>query len=118
VNGDDANPGTLNAWLRVNGGYVGHNDLEETVITDLNSGVVFQDPILSQTGLTPDQIREVLEDPHQVIIGNVRKGRHFVLLTGYDNQNSTMFYVNDPGFNVLTYDYADFVGYRLFTLNL
>ena len=38
---------------------------------------------------------------------HVRNKTHFVLLTGYDDENADIFYVNDPASFSTTYLYAD-----------
>lgn len=48
-----------------------------------------------------------------VVIANVDKGHHFVLVTGFDHQDVN-FYINDPYFNVTYYEYNTIVGYRVF----
>lgn len=51
------------------------------------------------------------------VIANVMKGRHFVLVTGWNATNSDLLIVNDPGFDRLTYSYNhDVVGWRLFNM--
>ena len=51
------------------------------------------------------------------VIANVMKGAHFVLVIGWDVDNSDTLYINDPGFNRDTYSYsADVVGWRLFDM--
>jgi hydroxymethylpyrimidine/phosphomethylpyrimidine kinase len=51
------------------------------------------------------EINAGLEKGDTVYIAHVRNRSHFVLITGYDANNSTFFYVNDPFYNVSTYMY-------------
>ena len=52
------------------------------------------------------------------MIANVMKGAHFVLVIGWDSVNTDTLYVNDPGFNKLSYSYKnDVVGWRLFDMS-
>ena len=36
IDGQDANPGVLNSWLQKNGGYVGGDDLQESIVPNIN----------------------------------------------------------------------------------
>lgn len=49
-------------------------------------------------------------------IAHVRNKTHFVLVTGWDDAAETTLYVNDPGFDQLTYDYADVADILLYTV--
>jgi len=75
--------------------------------------IAYVGSLLNRTALSPAQIKTTLDSKNTIIIYNVMQGRHFVLGTGYDDTNSN-FYVNDPGFNNLYYEYTDIVGYRIF----
>jgi len=53
----------------------------------------------------------------RIVIANVMKGHHFVLVVGWDNENKDTFYIHDPGFDRASYSYTqDFVGYRIFDM--
>lgn len=89
--GVDHNPSTLNAWLTANGGYVS-GDL--FVWASINKfGVQFQ-------GKTSrSQIKSNL-DRNNIVILNVHNGAHWVLATGYDNDN---IFINDPNYSTPFY---------------
>lgn len=117
----DATPGTLNAWLRAHGGYVnGTDDLEESVVSNLDPARVAWTNASMHTRndlAWRDVVR--LLDAGAVVIANVLKGHHFVLVVGFDDagdQGDTL-YVNDPGFARASYSYAnDVVGWRLYAM--
>ena len=66
--------------------------------------------------LSVGQIKSYLHDNTTVNIANVMNGRHFVLLIGYDLSDPNLFYVHDPGFERIAYNYSEIVGYRLFRM--
>jgi hypothetical protein len=113
INGQGANPGTLNKWLRANSGYVGDNDLEESVVPKINKARI------EWTGkafnLSAAEVKKMLDDPTHIVIANVMHGGHFVLVVGYDAGN-TNFYTNDPGFNTMFYTMEQIVGWRIFRM--
>lgn len=51
----------------------------------------------------------------QPVIANVRDGTHWVLVTGYDDSQSTVFYVNDPYFSNTYYDLSDMSNWVVYT---
>ena len=64
----------------------------------------------------------VFEKIIAVVIANVMHGRHFVLVTGYDNDTirnggKGRLYVNDPGFTKDYYLVEDVVGWRLYNMH-
>jgi hypothetical protein len=116
-NGEHVDPGTLNTWLRNNGGYDTSDDLEEEELYKINpQRISYTGAIRSQSGLSMDQIVSMLQSSDQIVILNVRNGRHFVLATGFDDAEKDVIYINDPGFEVTQVSYSDpqLVGYRLF----
>jgi hypothetical protein len=119
VDGNSTNPGTLNAWLRVNGGYDKNNDLEEAVIAELSARVSWTCPwcgaFRNSTAFSISDIAQQLEAGH-VVIANVDAGRHFVLVTGYNITHDTV-YVNDSGFTRNCYPMNQVVGWRIFQMN-
>lgn len=51
------------------------------------------------------------------VIANVMNGSHFVLVIGWDAVTPDTLYVNDPGFDTISYSYSkDVVGWRLFEM--
>eukprot|EP00466_Bigelowiella_natans_P013340 jgi/Bigna1/54449/estExt_Genewise1Plus.C_340049 len=111
------NPGSLNKWLQANGGYDGQNDMYEDVIPKVDSSRIkwASDAMHKTNDLPFEKIQEYVSKP-RVVIANVLKGRHFVLVTGWGDDGDTL-YVNDPGFEVETYSYSqDVVGWRIFDM--
>ncbi|EGC38213.1 hypothetical protein DICPUDRAFT_29096 [Dictyostelium purpureum] len=113
LDGNLSNPGSLNEWLRNNEGYVGDDLLEESVLENISNGIQWVGSYPA-SAFTMDEVVDMINKQVVVII-NVLQGAHFVLAVGYD-QTNTVFYVNDPGFNTLTYTYEDVVGYRIFNM--
>ena len=116
----DATPGTLNAWLRSHGGYVaGTDELEEAKVAALDPArVAWTNASMHKTNdlAWADVVR--LLNAGAVVIANVMRGHHFVLVVGFDDANKgDMLYVNDPGFARASYSYAnDVVGWRLYAM--
>ena len=123
VAGSGANPGSLNAWLRANGGYTPTNDFEESAIENvsslLKSGAATwpKDGMHRKNDLDWATIREYLSaQPPRVVIANVLHGHHFVLTVGLSGDGDTIL-VNDPGFDKTNYSYSkDVVGWRIFDM--
>jgi len=115
VDGALSDPHTLNAWLRTHGGYVGDNNLEESVVPGVNPArVKWIGFYYNNTSLPPATLKQML-DQQLIVIANVDNGGHFVLVTGYD-ESGMRWYVNDPGFDRAFYTYDQIVGYRLFDI--
>lgn len=98
VNGGAATPGTLNTWLRANGGYASGNLFVWGSVAKF--GMTF-------VGFTTDhtQARNYFKAGNAVIL-NVRNGGHYVLMTGISGTN---YIVNDPGFTKTSYTQAEVV---------
>jgi hypothetical protein len=111
------NPGTFNTWLVENDGYSGNNLIETQVPLIDPSRIFWPDDGMHKTNdLSFDEVSAYLEKG-RIVIGNVNEGGHFVLLTGYSNDDKDTFAVNDPGYNRTTYSYkSDIVGYRIFDM--
>ena len=113
-----ADPGTLNAWLRMNQGYVPWNNLDETALEKLE-GVKYVGRFDGASSIPVAQLQAWMLDPTRVVIANVMKGHHFVLVQGWNPADSDQLWVNDPGFDTLTYSYSrDVVGWRVFTMQV
>ena len=113
----DANPGSLNTWLKPNSGYDDSDDFIDPVAQQIDPArVVWPDDAMHKTNDLPyEQVVSYIK-AGRVVIGNVHNGGHFVLLTGYSDDGDT-FAVNDSGFNTFTYSYKDdIVGYRIFDM--
>ena len=120
-------PGTLNAWLRANGGYTKGNDLEEAVVPKIAPpGDVVWPPDAMQLNASAVGMRTLRgwltrvdaatnASRPRVVIANVLHGRHFVLVVGWDAFDEDTLIVRDSGFDRTTYSHSrDVVGYRLF----
>ena len=118
VDGQEANPGTLNTWLRNNGGYDPNNDLEEAVIPKLSTRISWTcswcGAFRNATAFSISDIAQQLQEGH-VVIANVDAGHHFVLVTGYNISHDTV-YVNDSGFTRNCYPMSEVVGWRVFDM--
>ena len=105
------------------GGYVGEtDDLEEAAVVPLDPSRISWDEgsgMHRTNDLTWDQIVAMLDSGGPgPLIANVLKGRHFVLVVGYDEvDGGDTLYVNDPGFARESYSYSrDVVGWRLYRM--
>ncbi|MFD2171559.1 C39 family peptidase [Tumebacillus lipolyticus] len=114
ISGSAADPGTLNTWLKSNGGYSG-NLLVWGAVPKLSSKITFDGRYTSGTSLSAATLRSYLDGGNKAIIANVRSGAHWVLLTNHNG--GTVFNVNDPGYSTTTHNYSDFVGYGVYTIN-
>lgn len=134
VAGHSSNPGSLNSWLKANGGYTSGNDLIESVIPKVDPRHISwpADAMHPTNNIPVAHIVEYLKQGRPVI-ANVMKGAHFVLVTGWEGSEQLQtnvrggdayagvdtLYVNDPGFNRDTYSYSnDVVGWRLFNMTM
>jgi hypothetical protein len=134
VGGLAANPGTLNSWLKTNGGYTNGNDLIESVVPKVNPKHISWpgDAMHPTNNLPMSTIVQYLKQGRPVI-ANVDHGHHFVLVTGWEGSEASeqsvrgtdrfasvdTLYVNDPGFNRQTYSYSDdVVGWRLYNMTM
>ena len=102
IEGQPSTPGTLNAWLRKNEGYVpGTDDFEESVAQKISPAHIrWTNSSMHRTNDLEWSEVTALVDSHAAVIINVMHGEHFVLVVGYDKKvgGDTLF-VNDPGFN-------------------
>jgi hypothetical protein len=114
VSGAAADPGNFNTWLKNNGGYSG-NLLVWGAVPKLSSRISFQGRYTSGSSLSAATLRSYLDAGNKAILANVRSGSHWVLLTNHNG--GTVFNVNDPGYSQTTYNYSDFVGYGVYTIN-
>jgi hypothetical protein len=103
-------PRSFNAWLRKNEGYVCDRKYKK-FCADLNlPKMKYLDKKIIYNGEKnpPGQnsMIEALMNQSGLLL-HVRNKTHFVLLTGYDDENADIFYVNDPASFSTTYLYAD-----------
>lgn len=95
----------------------GSNDLIETAVPNINPDRIIwpEDGFHKTNDLSFSTVSKYLRDG-RIVIGNVNNGGHFVLLTGYGDDEDT-FSVNDPGYHRDQYSYKmDLVGYRIFDM--
>jgi len=120
INGQVSDPETLNAFLRANGGYTPYSGMMESVIPKIAPSRIRwpADGMHTKNDIPMTTIKQYLDaDVPRIVIANVMHGHHFVLVVGYDDLQPDLLYVNDPGFNRLTYNYSsDVVGWRLFDM--
>jgi hypothetical protein len=103
IGGSYADPGTLNAWMKSNGGYYG----ADIVWASVNS---LGGPRFSKISYDVNEVRaHVLRGGNAILWVNNRG--HWVLATGITNSNS--FQVLDPGF--AQNEYSQFQGAALYS---
>ena len=95
--GKSYNPGTLNTWLKANGGYVSGNLYVWASVNKL--GMTFKGFVSNS------EIKRNL-DSKNIVILNVHNGGHWVLATGYSGDNIL---VNDPGYSTTSYSLSQIV---------
>jgi len=88
INGQSANPGSLNGWLGGNGGYVNGNDFIWSSVGRLGLHHV-------KGTNSKAEMRQAICN-NQVVILTVNNGGHYVLGTG---TGDGVFFVNDAGYN-------------------
>jgi hypothetical protein len=112
-----SSPKSLNIWLKNNNGYDDNNLIETQVpLIDLERIFWNADAFHKTNDLSYATVSSYL-DKGRVVIGNVNNGGHFVLITGYSNEDGDTLIVNDPGYTRSTYSYSsDIVGYRIFDM--
>jgi ABC-type bacteriocin/lantibiotic exporter with double-glycine peptidase domain len=95
--GHSYNPGTLNTWLKANGGYASGNLFVWASINRI--GLTFK-------GFIPNGNIKANLDAGNVVIVNVHNGAHWVLAYGYSGDNIL---VNDPGYSTTSYSLSQIV---------
>jgi len=112
-------PGSLNQWLKSNGGYTKENNFVESSLQKLDpSHIAWTNSSMHKTNdLSINSIMSLLREG-QPVIANVMQGEHFVLVIGVDAhaRKDPLLYVNDPGFFRIAYNFSDVVGWRLFKI--
>jgi hypothetical protein len=98
--GVSQDPGSLNTWLRNNGGYASGCNIYWGSV-DAFGVTKYQ----GKQNANENEICNGLSKGHG-IIANVHNGGHWVLLTACAGGGT--FYVNDPGYNTATYHLSDF----------
>jgi hypothetical protein len=120
-----ATPQTLNFWLRnqnstARPGYLSVDILDTPILTALSSRLVLGADYMHRTNdLAPSDVVSLLQ-AGKIVVANVLKGAHFVLVTGYPGvgpyTNSTAWSVNDPASFALSYAHSTVAGWRIFTI--
>ena len=86
IGGQEATPGSLNAWLRTHDGYVsGTDDFEESAAEAISPGHIrwTNSSMHRSNDLAWSEVVSLV-DSHAAVIVNVMHGEHFVLVVGYD----------------------------------
>ena len=96
IGGGAINPGTLNSWLKSNGGYQGNLLIWGAAN---KFGISYQ-------GQFKDVSNYAKNQNSYITILNVHNGGHWVLATGYSNGVYT---VNDPGYQTTSYKTSEVV---------
>ena len=120
VGGQTITPAVTNKFLQTHNGYApGTSDLDESVVPQINpQRISWPSDGMHRTNDIPFAtiVEYVDQAVPRIVIANVMKGGHFVLVVGYRADNDTLV-VNDSGFNRNTYSYSqDVVGWRLFDM--
>lgn len=95
--GHSYNPGTLNTWLKNNGGYASGDLFVWTAIDKF--GITYAGRISNSA------IKSNIDAGH-IVICNVHNGAHWVLAHGHSGDNIL---VNDPGFSTTSYPLSGIV---------
>jgi len=110
IGGQLSTPATLNAWLTAHGGYVEKDLIVWNSVAQLGAM-----RMLNYTdSLTPTELTGLIKSCEPVVV-NVLDGAHWVLVTGYDSTNPAIFYVNDPGFNTLSYAFSGMLKFVVYS---
>ena len=92
--GADLDPGSLNSWLRNNGGYTGCL-IYWAVPANYDQNVEY---ITAFSTTDKTRVRQELDAGYPVIVG-VNNGGHYVVVTRYSGDT---YYINDPGWTSRT----------------
>jgi hypothetical protein len=95
--GKNYNPGTLNSWLKANGGYVSGDLFVWGSVNKLG---------LSYVGKVANSGIQGALNANEIVILNVHNGGHWVL--AHSMSGSTI-NVNDPGYNTASYTLSEIV---------
>jgi hypothetical protein len=106
IDGQSANPATLNNFLRSNGGYYGNLYVWGAVS---RFGLNYQGQPTDKGTINKNICA------NNVVVLNVNGGGHWVLATGVSADGQT-YYVNDPGFNRATYSAGEVVRAGIYSL--
>jgi hypothetical protein len=99
--GCSKDPGTLNSWLKSNGGYANGCSIYWGSVDKLGYSTY-----VGKQNPTYSEMCNGISAGHG-LIANVHNGGHWVLLTGCLGNN--VFSVNDPGYSTTSYTRSDIV---------
>ena len=126
INGStvEANPSTLDTWLQTHSGFIPIDILDAATLPHLSLRISLGAPYMHRTNdLTYQQVSAFM-DAGKVVVANVLRGTHFVLLTAHlsalpltANMSSNSYLCNDPGFLTTSYIHADITGFRIFSIS-
>ncbi len=108
TDGKPINPGNLNSWLDLNGGYNGTHDVEFGTIGDYTNNAIEYDSNYDGTALggtySQAQLAEFIQEdlsnglPVIARVINPKTGhRHFIVLTGLCSLPNVTYTISDPG---------------------
>jgi len=111
--GVSANPSTFNKYLQTHSGYVDYDDLVWNSTAALGMDMeLYVQPAAASTA----DLRKWISQCQPIVV-NVRNGSHWVLIVGYDDSSDTTFYVMDPGYNDISYEYPTMLKFVVFHYN-
>jgi len=104
VNGQTANPGSLNSWLIANNGYAdGDLIIWNSTCALTSAGGKRMCTLLETSSMSSSTLTSYVSKGYPVIV-NVLQSTHWVLVTGAAIANPNMFFVNDPYFSTAAYN--------------
>jgi len=109
INSTEINPGTMNTWLKNNKGYTCiNNNCNNLVLNAPDSLSPHYISFISEKEKPSiEEMKKWITKINPIAIAHVHNKGHFVLVTGYDKSNSSLFYVNDPFYPTNSYDYTE-----------
>eukprot|EP01089_Gocevia_fonbrunei_P016344 TRINITY_DN5026_c0_g1_i1.p1 TRINITY_DN5026_c0_g1~~TRINITY_DN5026_c0_g1_i1.p1 ORF type:complete len:194 (+),score=31.27 TRINITY_DN5026_c0_g1_i1:97-678(+) len=110
INKHRVDPLNLDEWLQSHGGYADGDLIIWDSVSKLGK-------LRTETITTSLSRTKMLDYIHrrQPIVVNVRDGSHWVLVIGYSESEEAVYYVNDPGFNSLTYTIQEMSHFVVYT---
>ncbi|KAJ6227757.1 hypothetical protein M0813_09660 [Anaeramoeba flamelloides] len=114
IDGETSNPDTLNQFLRANDGYTADSGLRHYVVVEVNSTLI--EYVGAEDSMTRSEIIEALQTKTKVLLPKVGNP-HWVLLTGYDTEDESIYYVSDPGYAKETTTVDAISEWRIYTMD-
>jgi len=103
ISGKTITPASMNSWLTSHGGYVSGDLLVWSAVNNLGS-IKYRAYYRGYGSMSASKLASAAK-AGQAIVVNVRKGSHWVLVTGPPSGSN--FPVHDPGFSVSHYSYGE-----------